>query len=325
MEYEQLNESLKSQIENAYMINGSDGYLCHSALSIIENALSLSMPQMNREVFSDDFSGSSMDIVASCEALPMIDAYRLVIVYDYVVKKNDTEKNVFLDYLKSPNPQTVLVFFSSTKSDFFSSFESKVTTISCDKVSDSFVQRFVQDKCKKLNIDIDIRTINHLIDFCNHSLTKIDTELDKLSSIVAVGEGSTITYQDIDDFVVKDLEYVIFDLTKAVSTKNANRVYEIIDDMLKNKQQPISIISLLSNHFRRLFFVLRSSSTNEELSKYLGVKEFAIKKYREQATLFSVKKLKSIFDDCVNTEYMCKSGGMGGKNALFYLCAKILA
>lgn len=324
MEFEQLKSSLENEIKPVYMINGSDGFLTHKALSMIENALCLSMPEMNKSVFGDDYVGGAGEIVSCCEALPFVDNMRLVVCYDYVGKKNDSEKSVFLGYIKSPNPHTCLVFFSSTKSDFFSSFETKVENISCDKVSDSFLQKFITSKCERLGIKIDFRTISHLIDYCNHSLTKIDTEIDKLSSIID-SDSMTIRYEDVDEFVTKDMEYVIFDLTGAISRKNSDRVYEIIDDMLKNKNQPISIISLLSNHFRRLFFVSRSSDNDAKLAGFLGVKEYAVKKYREQTALFSVKKLKSIFDECAHVEYLCKSGQMAGKNALFFLIGKILA
>ena len=56
----------------------------------------------------------------------------------------------------------------------------------------------------------------------------------------------------------------------------------------------------------------------------LNVKEWAIKKYREQVKNFSVKKLKEIFDLCVLTEYKCKSGEMEGKNAIIFLISSIL-
>lgn len=323
MDFEQLKPSLEKEIKPVYMINGTDGFLAHKALSMIEKSLCLSMPEMNKTVFKDDFMGTASEIVSCCEALPFVDERRLVVCYDYVGKKNDSEKGVFLNYIKTPNPNTCLVFFSSTKSEFFSSFESKVENISCDKVSDAFLQKFILSKCEKQGIKIDFRTIGHLIDYCNHSLTKIDTEIDKLSSLID-RDSMTIRYEDVDEFVTKDMEYVIFDLTGAISRKNSDRVYEIIDDMLKNKTQPVSVISLLSNHFRRLFFVSRSGDSDAKLAGFLGVKEYAVKKYREQTSLFTVKKLKIIFDECAKVEYLCKSGKMAGKNALFFLTAKIL-
>ena len=93
--------------------------------------------------------------------------------------------------------------------------------------------------------------------------------------------------------------------------------------MIKNKEQPVSIISTISNHFRRLFYVARSDFDKKELADFLKVKEYAIVKYKEQASNFTLKKLKEIFDVCINVEYLTKNGKMEGKNAVSYLVANI--
>ena len=99
----------------------------------------------------------------------------------------------------------------------------------------------------------------------------------------------------------------------------------LVDAMLKNKEQPVSIISAISNHFRRLFFIARSQFNSLDLAEMLNIKEFAVKKYKEQINNFSVKQLKSIFDLTVKVEFKCKSGQMDGKSALVYLISSIFA
>lgn len=143
-------------------------------------------------------------------------------------------------------------------------------------------------------------------------------------SIKMSSPSKTITEEDIENNITKSLNYVIFDLTNALSKKDANKVYSLIDVMIKNKEQPVSIISTLSNHFRRLFFVARSDFSKKELSEMLGVKEYAVTKYSEQINLFSQKSLKEIFDLCLKVEFMAKSGQMEGKNAINFLIANIL-
>ena len=114
------------------------------------------------------------------------------------------------------------------------------------------------------------------------------------------------------------------DLTNAISLKQNEKAFLLIDAMLKNKEQPSSVIATISNHFRRLFLVSRSEFSNLELASMLNVKEYAISKYREQASRFSQKVLKQIYDKCVEVEFMIKSGAMEAKNSLNYLLAFIL-
>lgn len=323
MKIDEFRLSIKNKILPCYMINGGESFLTMYALKEIEKALNLSYPDFNKVIFADDSYKTAIDIVASCQVSPFCDEKRLVIVHDYLNKKNESEKKIFLKYLENPNSTTCLVFFSTNKSEFFSSFESKVNTIDCESISINLIREIVKDKLKKESMSITDSALNKLFNYTNYSITKIDTELDKLKSLKSSQSHADIVDIDIDNNVSKDIEYVIFDLTNAICNKQIDKAYLLIDAMIKNKEQPISIISTISNHFRRLFYVSRSDFDKKELSELLGIKEFAIVKYKEQAQMFSQKKLKEIFDKCIEVEYMAKNGKMEGKNAINFLIANI--
>ena len=322
MRYEDLDNKLKMGVGNVYIINGGESLLTVGALSKIEKALNITLPDFNKNVFMDDYTRGAGAIIDSCQALPFCDAKRLVVVHDYLGKKNESERKIFLKYFEKPNPTTCLVFFSTTKSDFFTSLEGKVENIDCEKPSPIFLNNFVESKLKEKGIVADRVAVLKLVEYCNNSITKLDTEIDKIAAII--GSGVKLLAEDVENYVTKDLEYVIFDLTNAISEKNGDKAFALIDAMLKNKEQPSKIISTMQSHFRRLFFIARSNCSVAELSKYLGVKEFAISKYKAQLKNFSQVELKRAFDLCAKTEYATKSGEMDAKNAVGYLVASIL-
>ncbi len=325
MKFEDLENDLNKQIRPAYLINGRESYLTTLALKTIEKRLNISLNEFNKVYFSDEFSGNMKDIVASCNVLPIMDSFRLIVVYDYMGKKSDSEKNAFLNYLKNPCASTCVVFFSTNKSEFFSSFEGKVENVECDKVSIQFLRNWVIGKLKGKGLDIDNDVLNKLFDYCNYSITKLNTEIEKLASIKVGASSKTITNEDVESYITKDIEYVIFDLSNAISNKDKDKAFMLTNAMLKNKEQPLSIVSLITNHFRRLFFISRSNFNDFELAEYLNIKEFAIKKYREQLRFFTQKELKKIFDLCVEIEFKLKSGMMEAKNAVSFLISSILS
>ena len=94
--------------------------------------------------------------------------------------------------------------------------------------------------------------------------------------------------------------------------------------MLKSKEQPASIISIISTHFRRLFLISRTNLPASEIAKLLSIKEYAISKYSEQMKYFTQKELKEIYDLCIDVEYKLKSGVMSPKIAINYLLSSIL-
>lgn len=322
MKFEELKKSLNQEILPCYIINGGESFLTTTALKTIEKTLNLSMPDFNKTIFTDETQKSAQEIVEACQVMPFCDSYRLVVVQDYLNKKSENDKKTFANYLKKPNASTVLVFYSTSKNDFFTTLETISAKIECDKLSLEALIYLANQTAKEQNLNFSQPALKKLLDYCNYSPTKVVTEINKFKSIFI--QNAIIEEQHIEQNVTKDIEYVIFDLTTAISKKQNEKAFMLVDAMIKNKEQPSTIIATISNHFRRLFLVSRSDFSTVELANLLNVKEFAISKYREQASFFSQKLLKQIYDKCVEVEYMIKSGAMDAKNSLNYLLAFIL-
>ena len=143
-------------------------------------------------------------------------------------------------------------------------------------------------------------------------------ELDKLAYYDL--EEQMINKKLVEKLVNKDEEYVIFELTEAHRQKNGDNAIKILDQMSK---QP-GVLGLITNHFRRLFFISTSGLDDKELALLLNVKEYAIKKQREQAKNFSKIQLKRIFEMLEDVDYKIKSGAMLSENALYYIVLSIL-
>ena len=322
MKFEELEKCLNNKIENVYIINGGESYLTTTALSLIEKSLNLIYPDFNKVIFTDEGYKTASDIINACQVLPFCDNKRLVVVNDYLGKKNESERKAFLKYFENQIDSACLVFFSTIKSEFFTSLEGKVVTIDCEKVSNNYLSKFVLNKLKEANLEISPNALNKMLDYCNFSITKVNTEVDKLKTLAL--KTPVLDEEIIENHITKDIEYIIFDLTNAISLKQNDKVYLLIDNMLKNKEQPVNIIATISAHFRRLFYVARSEFSNGELAELLGVKEYAVTKYKQQAQNFTQKKLKEIFDKCIEVEFMAKNGKMEAKNAVNFLIANIL-
>ena len=321
MKFEELYNN-RNNLKSCYIINGGESFLTTTALKLIEGALNISLPDFNKVIFSDESYKTASDIVAACQVAPFGDEKRLVIVYDYLNKKNEGERKVFLKYFENPCNTTCLVFFSTNKSEFFTSLEGKVESIECDKISNEFLKNWARKQIQEKEIKISDSTLSKLLDYCNYSITKLDTELNKLKTLYS--SQQEITDNDIENNVTKDIEYIIFDLTNAICQKDNDKVYSLIDVMIKNKEQPVNIIATISNHFRRLFLIARSEFSPAEMAKMLNVKEYAITKYRQQAQNFGQRALKSIYDKCIEVEFLAKNGGMEAHNAVNFLIANIL-
>lgn len=308
-----LKERLSKEIKNAYLVTGDDFYLFEKAKSMIINACGVQMGDFNISFFDDD-NFSARAFVDSCEVFPIVDNFRVVVLKG-ITKLSEGDKKEILKYLSNPVSSTVVVI-----QDFFGKFDfikKDVERVDAKRMDKALLVKIIASDLLKKGKKISAEAVDTLIDACNGYLTKIQNELVK---IVYYSDDELITKAVVDEVVIKDMEYTIFELTDALGKKDGDKAMQLLS--LMEKEQ--GVLSLISNHFRRLFFVGISDMTNAELSNYLGVKEYAIVKARGQVKEFSKSQLRKINQLLEEVDYSIKSGGMQGTNALYYLVFNIL-
>ncbi len=309
-----LKNRLAKEVKKAYLVSGDDFYLFEKAISMIRSSLKINFGDLNISYFDDD-NFTPMKVVEACDMLPVGDENRLVVVKN-VNKVSEADKKILEKYLESPNPSSTLVIL-----DFNGKFESikkNIDFVDAKRMDKTMVQRIVFSELERRGKQISTEALESLIDACNGYLTKIMNELDKLCYYVS--EGELITKKVIDSLVTKDIEYTVFELTDALAQRNGDKAIELLN--LMSREQ--GTLSLISNHFRRLFYISVSDMSNAELGNYLGVKEYAILKARKQVNNFSKAQLKKIINLTEEVDFFTKSGKMQAENALFYLVFNIL-
>lgn len=309
-----LKNRLQKEVKKAYLVSGDDFYLFEKAISMIRSALKINFGEMNISYFDDD-NFVPIKVVEACDMLPIEDESRLVVIKS-VSKVTENDKKVLEKYLESPNPSSTLVIL-----DFYGKFESikrNIDFVDAKRMDKMMISRIVFSELERRGKQISPEALDALIEACNSYLTKIMNELDKLCYYTMQGE--LITKKVIDNLVTKDIEYTVFELTDALSQRNADKSIALLN--LMSKEQ--GTLSLISNHFRRLFYISVSDMSNAELATYLGVKEYAILKARKQVNNFSKAQLKKIVNLTEEVDFFTKSGKMQAENALYYLVFNIL-
>ena len=301
-------------LKNVYRIVGDDYYLIDLAVDQLKQACGISLSDLNQSFF-DDENFLAEDVIDACNQMPFMAEKRLIILKD-LSKISETDKQKIIKYSKNPSPYSVLVVIDNNKN--FTALESAL--IDCKTFSYNELDKLVQEKVKEENFKIDDEAIKILIENCSNNLSKINMELKKLFSYCL---DKTITKEDVENLVCKSDDYTIFELSDALSKKQDNRAVKLLELMLAN-MEPTMILSLLAGHFRRLFHAKISSLSNVELANFLGVKEFAITKAKQQASNFTAIALKKIIELILNVDYMIKSGQMSAENAIHYLIFSIM-
>ncbi len=310
-----LKNKLKNNVENCYLLQGDDLFLFDKAISMIKKACNLELEDFNLSVF-DDENFSIKSALDSCEVMPMGCDKRVVILKN-LTKVTDSDKKLLESYLNNAVESTCLII-----SDFdgkFASIKTKCEFVDCKRMDRNLATAVVVNEINRRGKQISSEALSTLLDYCNGYLTGVMNELDKL--ICYDLTEPLITQKTVETIVPKATEFTVFELTEALGKKDSDKALELLSFMEKD----IATLSLITNHFRRLFFIAISSDTeNNELASLLGVKEYAIVKARGQLKNFSKLQLKKIYALLEKVDYFIKSGQMQNLNALYFLVFSIL-
>ncbi len=308
-----LKKRLNEGLASVYLVEGDDFYLFDKALSMIKNACKITLEDFNVTIF-DDENFSLEKLFNATEMLPMNDPKRLVVIKGGQVKEGDKKKLENL-LLKIPKTTCVVVLDYNKNFEFL---KKSFVYVDANRMDRETVKKLVVAYLAKSGKQISGEALETLIGATNGYLTKIMNELAKLECYDL--ESPLITKKMVDEIAIKDVEFSVFELTDALSKKKGDKAIKLLKLMEKDP----GVFSLISNHFRRLFYVSISDMTNSELAALLNVKEYAIVKARELARGFSKAQLKKINALLEELDYNVKSGKLLASNALHLLVFNII-
>ena len=315
MKFQELKQSLKLSVSPIYLINGEDEFLKTSAKNLILNAVigdnSINLVTLNME---DIDSKKLIDTLNTFSFFG-----KKVVILNECDKKDIKFINAIKDYAKQPNNECVLVIMCILNTNF-DSLKDCTTFIDCNRLDNVLLAKWIVHKINGKK-QISNQTIYKLIDYTNGYLGRIDLELNKLMGY----SNETILDEDVEKLVVKDIEYSIFELAESLGRKNKTKALNIFNDLINDKKQSSSVLQLIANHFRRLFYVSVSKDTNEQIGEYLGIKPYAVKKLKEQQLNFSPKKLMEIIRECEEIDVASKTGKVNYYSSMNLFMTKLLS
>lgn len=310
MKFAELKKHLSTdKLKPCYYINGDDAFVVKKAEEMF---LSLTGNFRDLNYSSFDNSSTPSEIISALNSLPMLADFRVVKISDYTHNLDFIKK-----YLTSPSPSTVLIF-AGKMSDNFNSISKLVEIVDCNKFDLPFLRSWVSRRFEVAKVKILPVAVEQLIEYCNRDMSRIENEIEKL---IAYSLGKEeITAQIIDELVAPESEFKVFELSEAIAVGNREKALEIADNLLGNATSPIMLLGMLFKHFRRLLFVALNPKS-DTLASDLGVKEYSIKVSVKQASKFTVKRLKLIFDKLCEIDSLVKYGKMVDKTALLcFMC-----
>jgi DNA polymerase-3 subunit delta len=283
-----------------YFLQGEEPYYIDLISSYIEQHILTDAEKGFNQVIVYGKDATMATILTHARRFPMMAERQVVIVkeaQDIADLNNETGAKLLLSYLQNPVPSTVLVFAHKNKSldkrkELGKNIEKLSVSITTKKVYDNQLPDFVMAYAKQKGVTIEDRAVQVFCEYIGNDLHRLANEFDKL----LIGEipASGISTEHVMTQVGISKEYNIFELQKAVLTRNTLHAARIVNYFEKNtKKNPvIPVVAFLFSFFSKLLAATAATDKSDKgLVAALKISPFAARDYMAALRTFSTDKI----------------------------------
>ncbi len=319
-ELELILKNIKNkEVLPIYFFHGEEPFFIDVAVKALENDfLEEDEKAFNQTVVYGKDTNYG-EILSLARQFPMMGDKQVIIVKEAQdLKFNEEEAKMLETYVANPVPSTVLVFghkhkkLDSRKKVTKALSNSKMLFLS-EPVKDNNLAKWIADECNVLGIKT-APNISHLLaEYLGNDLSRISNELHKLKMILKPGEVLNETH--VENHIGISKEFNVFELQKALGSKNMNQAYKIAHFMGKNpKNNPfVMMLASLYNYFSNIIlYQTLIAQPPQTIASALGVHPYFVSEYANAAKLYPLKHATRVIS--LLREFDMKGKGLGAVN-----------
>ncbi|MES1197933.1 MAG: DNA polymerase III subunit delta, partial [Chitinophagaceae bacterium] len=285
-----INDWKKKSFKPIYWLEGEEEYFIDKAINFAEHKiLDENEASFNLSIFYGK-DANWANVVNACRRYPMF-AERQVVLIKEAQQMKDIEK--LETYIENPLLSTILVVaYKEKKLDARKKFtklvKEKGEVLTTKKMYDSQLPQWTQELLESKGLSITQKGLALLVDHIGNDLNRIENEISKMR--MNLGTRTTITEDDIEEYIGVSKDFNVFELQSALAEKDIARSIRIIQYFEANpKAAPIQLIlPSLYNFFSKVFMLFGATTTDEKsLAATIGVNPFFIKDYLKAAKLYN--------------------------------------
>ena len=246
---EKLNAELaKNTVSPVYLLTGEDVYRKHLAIQKIREVLH---PDDFNSYQSEADKADLGEVLALANTAPVFSENRLVVLTG-IEKLRKDPKEALIRYLDNPLPTTTLVL---THNDAKKMKTEKVLAEVCsdagrvvnfDELKKDELNAWVRQKMQEKGMQPDFDSVDLLCESIGGELNALENEIEKLSLYTADRADKHITKPDVLACIGFSKEENPFELSNAITACNKNRAVQLVDKLVDDGEEPVSILSKMT-------------------------------------------------------------------------------
>lgn len=311
---------------NLYLIVGEDQELINFYLNKIMKEIGL---DEEKKINYDMNTSSISDILDEVSMISLFSSEKVVIGYNFDIGKiNDNDRNYLIRYLNNNNSNDRYIILIAGKVDGRSKdykiFKDKFKIIDLLQVDNGKdIYKYVEDYIKDRGYKIDKYNLDYLVELLGNDINNINNEIDKI--LLYLNDDQVISREVIDKLVSDNIDNIMYEFTNAVLDRDYEKISKMYNDFKIENVGYDYLIGSLGNALRGALVIkilYNQGNANNEIAKFIGKKEFYVKKMIEILYNYTVDDLCMMIDKLgiIDREY--KSGKSNIDMLELYLLGK---
>lgn len=245
--------------------------------------------------------------------MPLLGERRLLIVRD-VDRLSGKEQKKLIDYLKQPNPETIMVMvarFPKPGEAKDNKFLKRIEATPLFKLVDSEgdvlrfsmsgrgkqkkLEAWINEQFRQRGRKVEDSGIQLLMEKVGQDLRFLSDAIEKVC-LFSPGDGP-VNEEEIETVVSPLAERGIFEFVDAVADRRRDIALSLLNRLARQGESPQRMFALLLRQFRMIARTKALSRDHEykEIASILGVPPFVVGKLLKQSKKYSSKRLRSVF------------------------------
>jgi len=320
-ELSQVKQAIKKgQPSPVYLVLGTESALINESRRVLRSIIPPDMISMNY----GRYDMQEVPLANATQELsepPFFGDYREIVIEnpDFLTGSGSTTKQEealgeLQAYVKNPSPATILVIIApypklDARKKIVKAIAKAATEIDASPMTEAKSKAVIRQRAVAAKVAIDEPALDALVSRTQAEYSAMVAAMPVL--LLHAAQSKTITKDDVERLVPKQLTDSVFDLVDAVLQRDADTALGIYHDLLLMKEEPLRLVSLLEGQFRLLIQLMifkNRGYTQGAAAANLKVHPYRVKLAWRKLSGVNRTDLDAAYMLLVNTEAAMKRG-----------------
>lgn len=255
--------------------------------------------------------------INDCKTMPFMSDKKVVVIKrPTFLEKGSSNQNVLplIDYLDNPSDNTILIIDATNinidESKEISIMLRKKAEISETRdLSEVEMRGWLKRQFGVMGVEIEENAVELFFEYVGTNLVQAKTEVEKLLNYI--GDRKIINMRDVASCVSEEGETNVFALTKAITTKDKNKIMEIYYSLLKSGNDQMKLLNLIYRSLKDSYtclLLMEQGMNQASIASILNISPGRTYYIMKDAKNFTIESLRKMIKDIGDLDYKIKSG-----------------